>query len=125
MRGNEFVCCEASMVSHLLVTTCSQSSKSNSLCSRKSMAHLVIDNDITCPTRGSVMTHVDYTSRIDCHHEVSRVIVIMSCAWGLDLTSQRDDWVFWKVRSRRRVDRPSWRPSSPGDLVLSERPRRH
>ena len=49
------------------------------------------------------MTHVDYTSRIECHHEVSRVIVNMSCAWDLDVSSQRDDWVFWKARSRQNV----------------------
>ena len=125
MRGNYSVCCEASNVSHLLLTTCSQSSKSNSSCSRKSKAHLVINKEITCPTLGSVMTHVDYNSRIDCHHEVSRVIVNMSCAWDLDVSSQRDDWVFWKARSRQRVDRPSWRQRSPGDLVLSELPRQH
>ena len=114
------------MVSHLLVSTCSQSPpKSNSSCSRKSTAHLVTDNENTCPSRGSVMKLVDYTSRLECHHQVSRVVVNISCAWDLDVSSQRDDWVFWTARSRQRVDRPSWRPRSPGDLVLSERPRRH
>ena len=57
------------------------------------------------------MTHVDYTSRIDCRHEVSRVIVNMSCAWDLDVSSQRDDWVFWIGKPGvERVDRQSWRP---------------